>query len=109
MHAIMRSEDAKMSNRTRQPKRIFRARSRRPAPPVDHAARFEAAMRLTEVEDFLTGEQECSLCGAATTWLATRITTFTNGRTRLEALHLCERCQADNGLERLDRILGEEG
>lgn len=62
------------------------------------------------VEDYLAKPSHpCTLCGSPTTWAAARVTEFTDGRARLEIMHLCQRCQADDGINRLERILDEEG
>jgi hypothetical protein len=94
-----------------KPKRLFRARrpTRPPArPPVDHGQRFNAAMKLIEVEDFIRGPDQCSLCGETTPNRALRVETRAEGSVQFVLLSLCPACHADGGIARLDAILDQE-
>lgn len=93
-----------MSNKTRQPRRLFRAR-RQPPPPVDHGQRFKAALGAVEVEDFIVGPEACSLCGELTSGRAVRMQRLADGKVEMVLLYLCGGCQRDDGVAKLDKLL----
>jgi hypothetical protein len=93
-----------------KPKRLFRARRTaarpEPKPVIDHGQRFNKAMKLVEVEDFMADPNEpCCLCNSPTSSLAARLTHQASGIVRTEVMHLCPKCRENGGVEKLDRIL----
>ena len=96
-----------MTNKTRAPRRLFRAR-RATAKPVNHAERFRAALQTVEVEDFFADGGPCYLCSMPTTSLAARLTGYASGTKVVEIVHLCRACRAGDGIARLDVILDQE-
>jgi hypothetical protein len=97
-----------MSSNTRGPRRLLRVRRTKPPtrPPFDYAARFDNAIKLVEVEDFMSDPDEpCCLCNSLTSSLAARLTGYASGVKVVEVMHLCPKCREDGGVEKLDRIL----
>jgi hypothetical protein len=98
-----------------KPIRLFRSR-RAARPPVDHGQRFQSALQAVEREDrskeevleWMVAEQPCTLCGNSTGSLAIRLTHRVDGSVRMEAMHLCRKCRAAGGVEKLDAILDSE-
>jgi hypothetical protein len=94
-----------MANKTRPPRHRLRAR-RAAAKPVNHAARFEAALGLVELEDFVRADVlPCVLCASPTSSWAARLSHRADGSARLELMHLCRPCREAGGVEKLDVIL----
>jgi hypothetical protein len=94
-----------MSNKTRAPRHRLRAR-RAAAKPVDNVARFEAALGLVELEDFVRADVlPCVLCTSPTSSWAARLSHRADGSARLELMHLCKSCRSVGGVEKLDEIL----